>query len=305
MAIPNYQTFMYPFLELLGDQKEHTLQEAYTYLANHFNLSNEEQEELLPSGKQLVFHNRIGWTRTYLKNAGLLKIVRRGTFIITDRGLDVLANSDITELSQQDLFKYEEFRKFKQNGSVDGQDQSSNTFEAKEDELTPQEKLEESYQILKKQLNEDLLEKVKGCSPGFFERLVVELLVGMGYGGSIEDAGRAIGRRGDEGIDGIIKEDVLGLDMIYVQAKRWGNVVGRPEIQKFTGSLEGMRARKGVFITTSDFTKEAREYVGKIEKKIILMNGSDLAKYMMKYNIGVSNVIQYTIKRIDLDYFEE
>ena len=306
MSIPNYQRFMYPFLELLRDQEEHTLQEAYRYLADYFNLSKEERAELLPSGKQLVFQNRIGWARTYLKNAGLLKNVRRGTFIITERGLEILNNPEINEITQQNLLKYEEFRKFKKiNDSLDEDNLELNTHEIQEEQLTPQEKLEESFKVLEKQVSEELLDKVKSCSPDFFERLVVELLVSMGYGGSIEDAGRAIGRSGDEGIDGIIKEDVLGLDMIYVQAKRWENIVGRPEIQKFAGSLEGMRARKGVFITTSDFTKEAREYVGKIEKKIILMNGSDLAKFMMKFNVGVSDVIQYTIKRIDLDYFEE
>ncbi|MBL4953048.1 restriction endonuclease [Neobacillus sp. YIM B02564] len=306
MSIPNYQRFMYPFLELLRDQEEHTLQEAYRYLADYFNLSKEERAELLPSGKQLVFQNRIGWARTYLKNAGLLKNVRRGTFIITERGLEILNNPEINELTQQNLLKYEEFRKFKKiNDSLDEDNLEFNTHGIQEEQLTPQEKLEESFKVLEKQVSEELLDKVKSCSPDFFERLVVELLVSMGYGGSIEDAGRAIGRSGDEGIDGIIKEDVLGLDMIYVQAKRWENIVGRPEIQKFAGSLEGMRARKGVFITTSDFTKEAREYVGKIEKKIILMNGSDLAKFMMKFNVGVSDVIQYTIKRIDLDYFEE
>ncbi|KKB33058.1 Mrr restriction system protein [Bacillus thermotolerans] len=302
MGIPDYQAFMYPFLEMLKDKEEHTLREAYDYLADYFQLSKEEREQLLPSGKQLVFHNRIGWARTYLKKAGLLETVRRGTFIITERGLEVVADPSISQLTQKDLLKYEEFRRFKNNETSS----TSDTYSSKKErELTPQEQLEESYEVLESQLREELLEKVKGCSPDFFERLVVELLVGMGYGGSIEDAGKAIGRSGDEGIDGIIKEDVLGLDMIYVQAKRWEGVVGRPEIQKFAGSLEGQRARKGVFITTSDFTKEARDYVGKIEKKIILMNGNNLAKYMMKYDIGVSKVMQYTVKKVDLDYFEE
>lgn len=304
MSIPDYQAFMYPFLELLRDKKEHTLQEAYLYLADYHHLSKEERELLLPSGKQLVFHNRIGWARTYLKNAGLLEIVRRGTFIITQRGLEVLSNPDINELNQQILLTYEEFRKFKNVQSPSKSEENPQVFE-KTHQLTPQEQLEESYQVLENQICEELLEKVKSCSPDFFERLVVELLVGMGYGGSVEEAGKAIGKSGDEGIDGIIKEDVLGLDMIYVQAKRWEGTVGRPEIQKFTGSLEGQRARKGVFITTSDFTRESREYVEKIEKKIILINGKDLAKYMLKYDIGVSNVTKYTIKKIDFDYFEE
>ncbi|TCS93292.1 restriction endonuclease [Hazenella coriacea] len=302
MSIPDYQTFMYPLLEMLKDENEHTLREAYSYLADYFQLSKEEQEEFLPSGNQLVFHNRIGWARTYLKKAGMLENIRRGTFVITKRGLQVLADPSIGQLTKQYLLKYEEFRHFINNENSTG---NKGECEPAERELTPQEQLEESYEVLESQLREELLEKVKRCSPDFFERLVVELLVAMGYGGSIEDAGKAIGRSGDEGIDGIIKEDVLGLDMIYVQAKRWEGIIGRPEIQKFAGSLEGQRARKGVFITTSDFTKESKDYVGKIEKKIILINGIELAKYMMKYNIGVSKVMQYTVKRIDLDYFEE
>ncbi|WLD94466.1 restriction endonuclease [Alkalihalobacillus sp. AL-G] len=302
MTIPDYQSFMYPFLKLLQDGNEHTLQESYVYLANYFQLTDDDKEEILPSGKQLVYHNRIGWARTYLKKAGLLRTVRRATFLITDRGRAVLQDLSVTEINREYLLKFKEFQDFQNKKSVSG---LSNDNYNEEKALTPQEQLDKSYKELQKEISEEILEKVKGCTPEFFERLVVELLVAMGYGGSIQDAGRAIGRSGDEGIDGIIKEDVLGLDMIYVQAKRWQGVVGRPEIQKFAGSLEGQRAKKGVFITTSDFTEGAKDYVNRIEKKIILINGTDLAEYMFKYNIGVTKVIQYILKKVDLDYFEE
>ncbi|WP_368505226.1 restriction endonuclease [Alkalihalophilus sp. As8PL] len=302
MAIPDYQAFMYPLLQLLGDEKEHTLQEAYGYLAEHFKLTNEDKEEMLPSGKQLVYHNRIGWARTYLKKAKLLHTVRRATFVITSRGREVLKDPTVTNLTKVYLERYKEFQEFnKTNTKVP----SPLNPPSKDEKLTPQEQLDQSYKIIEQQIEDEILDRVKSCSPEFFERLVVELIVSMGYGGSIQDAGKAIGRSGDEGIDGIIKEDVLGLDMIYIQAKRWEGVVGRPEIQKFAGSLEGQRARKGVFITTSDFTDGAKEYVNRIEKKIILLNGPDLANYMFKYDIGVTKVTNYVVKKVDLDYFED
>lgn len=302
MSIPDYQSFMYPLLELLGDDKEHTLQEAYGYLADYFQLPNEAKVEILPSGKQLVYHNRIGWARTYLKKAKLIDSVRRATFVITNRGREVLNDPTVTNLSKTYLERYNEFQEFQNKNKEESPilNPTSN-----EEQLTPQEQLDQSYKIIVQQIEDEILERVKSCTPEFFERLVVELLVSMGYGGSIQDAGNAIGRSGDEGIDGIIKEDVLGLDMIYVQAKRWEGVVGRPEIQKFAGSLEGQRARKGVFITTSDFTEGAKEYVNRIEKKIILINGTQLAEYMFKYDIGVSKVSNYILKKVDLDYFEE
>ncbi|TDK59497.1 restriction endonuclease [Bacillus salipaludis] len=302
MAVPDYQAFMYPFLQLLKDGGEHTLKEAYEYLADFFQLTADDRSEMIPSGNQLVYHNRIGWARTYLKKAGLINTVRRATFIINERGREVLADSGLSELTKEYLLRYKEFQEFI-NKKVP-EEQALNFVQDQED-LSPQDQLEQSYKIIQQQIGEELLEKVKSCTPEFFERLVVDLLVSMGYGGSIQDAGKAIGRSGDEGIDGIIKEDVLGLDMIYVQAKRWEGVVGRPEIQKFAGSLEGQRARKGVFITTSDFTDGAKEYVNRIEKKIILINGTDLANYMFKYDIGVSKVTQYILKKVDLDYFEE
>ncbi|MEC1553674.1 restriction endonuclease [Bacillus haynesii] len=302
MAIPDFQAFMYPFLILLKDKKkEHSLQEAYSFLAEHFQLTDEEKEERLPSGKQLVYHNRIGWARTYLSKAGLLRIVRRATFVITESGQELINDPSINKLSKNDLLKYKGIQTFlnqKSEGEVFSEKEVEN-------ELTPQEQIDKSYEVIQQQIKEELLDKVKSCTPEFFERLVVELLVAMGYGGSIQDAGKAIGRSGDGGIDGIIKEDILGLDMLYVQAKRWEGNVGRPEIQKFAGSLEGHRAKKGVFITTSEYTISAKEYINQIEKKIILINGKELAEYMLKYGIGVSEVTTYTIKKIDLDYFDE
>lgn len=292
---------MYPFLKFLEDGKEHTLQEAYQYLAEYFQLTKEEKEEVLPSGKQLVYQNRIGWAKTYLTKAGFIKSVKRATFVITDRGKEVVQNPSICNLTTKDLMKYKEFQEFVNKKVTDRS--TSNSFTNQE--LSPREQLEQNYKLIQKRIYDDLLEKVKSCTPEFFERLVVDLLVAMGYGGSIQDAGKAIGQSGDEGIDGIIKEDVLGLDVIYVQAKRWENVVGRPEIQKFAGSLEGKRARKGVFITTSDFTEGAKDYVNRIEKKIILMNGNDLVELMYQYDIGVSKDTQYTIKKVDNNYFEE
>lgn len=302
MPVPDYQSIMYPLLELFRDGNEHTLQEAYIYLADYFDLTTEDKEEVLPSGKQLVYHNRIGWARTYLKKAGLIKSVKKATFVITDRGQKLLKDPGITELNQNYLMKYEEFKEFKNK-----KQNKNNTVleEYDKSDLTPQEMLDYGYKEIQQQISDELLERVKGCTPEFFEKLVVELLVTMGYGGSIEDAGKAIGKSGDEGIDGIIKEDVLGLDMIYVQAKRWENVIGRPEIQKFAGSLEGQRASKGVFITTSEFTQGAKEYVNLIQKKIILINGNDLAAYMFKYNVGVSKIAEYILKKVDIDYFQE
>lgn len=298
-VIPSYQAFMYPLLKLLGDGKEHSLQEAYEHLARVFKLSEAEKKEKLPSG-QLVYKNRISWARTYLNKAGLIKNVRRGIFAITPKGMEVLRDPKIQNIDTNFLMQFDEFKQFRnKRNSVKEEDSSV------EEELTPLELLEQSYNIIKQQTVNELLEKVKNCSSEFFEKLVVELIVAMGYGGSIQEAGKAIGKSGDEGIDGVIKEDVLGLDIIYVQAKRWDNPVGRPEIQKFAGSLEGQRAKKGIFITTSDFTDGAKEYVSRIEKKIILINGQELAEYMFKFNIGVSKAGEYILKKIDMDYFDE
>lgn len=300
--IPDYQSLMLPLLEKLADKREHVFRDLVEELAEDFKVSEDERKELLPSGTQRIFDNRVGWARTYLKKAGLIESPKRGISVITEEGLGVLKQNpkfiNIAFLKQYTSFL--EFINLKPEDSTDAQVEEI----TKE---TPEESLEGAYQRLRKSLAQDLLNKVIGLPPSFFERLVVELLVKMGYGGSIKDAGRAIGKSGDEGIDGTIKEDKLGLDIIYIQAKRWqiGNSVGRPEIQKFVGALAGQGAKKGIFITTSTFTKEAWDYSPKNETKIVLIEGERLAQLMIDHNIGVSTSNVYEIKKIDNDYFGE
>lgn len=301
MAIPDFQTVMLPLLKFAGDKKEHSIQGATEKLANHFNLTEEEKRQLLPSGRQRVFINRVGWARTYMKNAGLVKPTKRGCFRISERGLDVLSNNpDKIDVKFLDQFtEFREFRKRKR-AKTDHPDGPHET-----EQINPEEALETAYESLRSALASDLLQQIMMSPPDLFEKIVVEVLVKMGYGGSLKDAGKAVGRSGDEGIDGIIKEDKLGLDIIYIQAKRWENTVGRPEIQKFAGALQGQRARKGIFITTSNFSNEAHEFASKIETKIILIDGEQLAQYMIDYNVGVSPVSSYEVKKIDTDYFTE
>ena len=302
MTIPDFQAIMLPLLQYASDGKEHSLRDAITFLADVFNLSDEERKELLSSGQQAVFDNRVGWARTYLKKAGLFISPKRGFFQITDRGKEILSQNP-SEINLKFLNQFPEFIEFKTT-KKDNDKSEPEIIETSE--TTPQESIEFGYQKIRKELELELLNRVKSCSPDFFERLVVDLLVKMGYGGSRRDAGRAIGKSGDGGIDGIIKEDKLGLDIVYVQAKRWDNtVVGRPEIQKFVGALHGQRARKGVFITTSRFSQEAREYVSIIDSKIVLIDGEELAQLMIDNHVGVSTVSIYEIKKIDSDYFTD
>jgi restriction system protein len=301
MAIPDYQSIMLPLLQYAGDRDEHSLREAIEALADEFELTSEERTELLPSGQQATFDNRVGWARTYLKKAGLLKSTRRGYFQITERGIGIL-ESNPPEINRAFLMQFPEFVAFQQPS----QEETKKRQEEETDETqTPEEVIEAAYQRVREGLAAELLQTVKDQSPAFFERLVIDLLVKMGYGGTRKDAGEAIGRSGDAGIDGIIKEDRLGLDILYVQAKRWENTVSRPEIQRFAGALHGQRARKGIFITTSDFSKAARDYVSRIDSKIVLIDGDTLAQLMIDYNIGVTPVASYELKRIDSDYFTE
>ncbi|MFM6171784.1 restriction endonuclease [Sphaerospermopsis sp. LEGE 00249] len=296
---------MLPLLQYAGDGKEHSLRDAITFLADVFNLSDEERKELLSSGQQAVFDNRVGWARTHLKKAGLLESPKRGFFQITNRGKEILKQNN-PEINVKFLNQFPEFIEFKTIKKDNDKSESEITEDSEILETTPQESIEFGYQKIRKELELELLNRVKSCSPDFFERLVVDLLVKMGYGGSRRDAGRAIGKAGDGGIDGIIKEDKLGLDIVYIQAKRWDNtVVGRPEIQKFVGALHGQRARKGVFITTSKFSQDAREYVSIIDSKIVLIDGQELAQLMIDNHVGVSTVSIYEIKKIDSDYFTD
>lgn len=303
--IPDYQTLMLPLLKLLSDGKEHKYRDVIEKLASEFKLSEEEKRIFLASGKQAIFDNRVGWAKAYLKKACLLDSPKRATFVITERGKQTLAEN-LTSIDNKYLRQFPEFLEF-QNFSRSDVEFENDIIDVNENENTPEENIEQSFQKIRKSLASDLLSKILDLSPAFFEKLVVELLVKMGYGGSITDAGKALGKSGDEGIDGIIKEDKLGLDTIYIQAKRWknGNVVGRPEIQKFVGALAGQGAKKGIFITTSSFTKDALDYTPKNETKIVLIDGSLLAQLMIDYNLGCTTQQIYELKKLDSDYFAE
>ena len=304
MAIPDFQTIMLPLLDLAGDGETRQIRKPVDILAQHFALTDDETRELVPSGRQPRFHNRVSWARTYLAKAGLLESPKRGYFRITDRGRDVLAGKP-SEINIKFLEQFEEFKSFRQLRRALAPPVDATELGEGISADTPEETLQAAYLELRKNLADDLLEEVKKSPPGFFERLVVDLLVRMGYGGSRQEAGEVIGRSGDEGIDGIIKEDRLGLDVIYVQAKRWEGVVGRPEVQKFAGALQGQRARKGVFITTSTFSRKAKEYAEKIETKVILIGETQLAELMIDHGIGVTTEATYELKRIDSDYFPD
>jgi len=302
MPIPDFQSLMLPILKFYGDKLEHGTQSVLGDLKIKLKLTDEEINELLPSGKQYRFNNRVGWATIYLMKSGLLNRPSRGKYIITPRGLDVL-NVKPEKINMKYLEKFQEYVDFKDFKSDKSEDK---VLPSEYDKIsTPQESLESSYQELRRQLSHDLLERVKQSSPTFFETLVVDLLLKLGYGGSRIDAGQAIGRTGDDGIDGVIKEDKLGLDVVHIQAKRWQNPVGRPDIQAFVGSLEGQRSRKGVFITTSKFTADAQEYVKRIEKKIVLIDGEQLTQFMIDNGVGVAEESRYIVNRLDEDYFIE
>ncbi len=300
--IPDFQSIMLPFLQYCGDGNDHSLTEIIDILGEKMGVSADERKELLTSGRQSRFDNRVYWATVYLKKAGLLDAPSRGHVMITERGRSVLKNPP-DKVNIKYLRNFDEFNSWR--SSSPGDEMSVATPDAPETMETPEEALDAAYQQLRGALADGILEKVRTSTPSFFERLVVELLVAMGYGGSRKDAGERIGQSGDEGIDGIIKEDRLGLDVIYIQAKRWEGSVGRPEVQKFVGALQGQRARKGVFITTSSFTKDAAEYVKHLDSKVILIDGLRLAQFMVDFNVGVSPVSSYEVKRIDTDYFAD
>lgn len=306
MAIPDFQSIMLPLLQFCGDSNEHTNREAIDHLAGVFQLSEEEQKELLPSGRQAIFHNRVAWARAYMKMAMLLENPQRGIFRITQRGQDVLQNPP-QKIDIRFLMQFPEFaeRRKAEQKELKKKKNESISSEESESSITPEEQIEEAYENLRENLTSEILSQLKDSSPAFFERIVVEVLVKMGYGGSRKDAGEAIGKSGDEGIDGTIKEDRLGLDIIYIQAKKWENTVTRPEIQKFAGALQGKRAKKGIFITTSAFSQGCEEYVATIDSKIILIDGQRLAKLMIDFNVGVSTEAIYELKKVDSDYFAE
>ena len=300
MAVPGYQEFMLPLLEFLADGGEHSMKECRANVAERFGLSSEDLSRRVPSGAQTVFANRVGWAKTYLLKAGLVESPRRGIVRLTERGRNVLARRpprvDIRFLEQFEEFKA--FHSSRPRNHAHGDDGTGS------EDLTAEETIERAFARHREVLATELLGIVRAMEPALFEQLVVDLLVKMGYGGSHREAARAVGRSGDEGIDGIINEDRLGLDVVYVQAKRWSCPVGRPEIQRFAGALQGHRARKGVFITTSTFTREARDYAGRIDVRIVLIDGDVLAELMIEHGVGVVTTTSYELKKLDRDYFE-
>ena len=305
MPIPDFQSLMRPLLELAADGAEHSMAEAREHLAERLGLSEEERAKLLPSGRQALFSNRVAWAKVYLQRAGILDGTRRAHFHITERGREtVRAGPERITISY--LLQFPEFVEFRTRAKEETDEGETPLTERDEPaDETPEEQLESAYQRLRADMAVELLDRVKQCTPQFFERLVVELLLAMGYGGSRKEAGKAVGQSGDEGIDGIINEDRLGLDMIYLQAKRWTGRVGRPEVQKFVGALHGKRARKGIFLTTGSFSPDAVEYALHIDPKVVLIDGAQLAELMIDFGVGVTSVASYQIKRLDSDYFAE
>ncbi len=303
MPLPTFQELMLPLLKTISDRNDYKLKVIKDELANMYNLNSEERNMLLPSGRGKLFGNRVEWAKFYLLKAGLISSPRRGYIKITNNGLNAL-NQNPQIIDRAFLSQFEEFREFQEQIG----ESRNNIQEVGEKELpsiTPEEAFEDAYKNIKQELAQNLLDLVKSNSPEFFEKLVIDLLIGMGYGGSREDAGRRLGRSHDGGIDGVINEDILGLDVIYIQAKRWENTVGRPIVQRFVGALSGQHANKGIIITTSKFSREAEDYVKNLEQKVALINGIKLAEYMIDNNIGVSPLYNYEIKNIDSDYFDE
>lgn len=303
MAVPDFQSLMLPLLRIGSDGKERSLAEARALLAVELKLSEADQAELLPSGQQSRFSNRVAWAKVYLQQAGLLDSPRRGHFRVSDRGHELLkdppAGIDIKFLEQ-----FPEFADFRNRKVLPGGKAPTPT-PGDDGSETPEEALEAAHVQMTTSLATEVLDRVKVGTSAFFERLVVELLLKMGYGGSRTDAGQAVGKSGDEGIDGVISEDRLGLDVVYLQAKKWDSTVGRPEIQKFVGALHGRRAKKGVFITTGSFSAEASAYVEHIDPKVALIDGRRLAELMIAFEVGVATARTYHVKRVDSDYFDE
>jgi restriction system protein len=299
MAIPGVEYFMLPILQNVKDGKEYYFRDVMEKITKETNLTEEERTKLLPSGSMLVINNRLGWARTALYKAGLIEKTKRGHYVISKAGVDLL-KTDPKGINGKILEQYECYRLWR----------AKNTNEEEKEvtiakDITPDELIENEIQIIKKQLEEDLLEQLKQISPGNFENIVVDLLVKMGYGGSKREAAQVVGKSGDGGIDGIIKEDKLGLDAVYIQAKRWDSQVGRPEIQKFAGALLGQKAKKGVFITTGLFSNDALKYVENLDTKIVLIDGFYLTELMVEYDLGVNEFKTYKIKKLDSDYFIE
>lgn len=297
--IPDFQTIMLPLLKAFQNGKEKTSKELREEMVSHFNISEDEQKEKIPSGKQPLYYNRVAWAIAYLKMADLISSPARAVYTITEEGKKVLENPP-EKITINFLKQFDSFSK-NRNPEKDTELDDNNQIVEK----TPDELIEIGYKQVKNELSLQILNQIKDCSPYFFEKLVLDLLIKMGYGGSEMANGEVTPKGSDEGIDGIIKEDKLGLDKIYIQAKKWENCVGRPEIQKFVGALQGKRAKKGVFITMSTFTKEALEYAENLDVAVILIDGKKLANYMIENELGVSLKQNYKIFNVDTDYFIE
>jgi len=304
MPIPDFQTIMRPILESLGDSQERSSSWLYSKISEEFRLSSAEREELLPSKRQPILNNRVAWALFHMKSAVLVESPKRGVHKITPRGQQLLKKNS-AKVDMRVLAQFPEYTAMQGKQKEESTTIPFDSPTSVEAVVTPDEAIAAAYGELRASLAQELLEKIKQASPQFFERLVVDVLLAMGYGGSQRDAGEALGRSGDGGIDGVIREDKLGLDVIYIQAKRWENVVGRPVVQGFVGAIHGARASKGVIITTSGFTAEAREYVKTIATRIVLVDGQTLAELMIDHNVAVSRVSNYEIKKVDNDYFPE
>lgn len=307
MAVPKYYEMQKPILVCLADGGSHNIKELRTYVAKHFQLKPEDMEELSPNGKHNLFGNRISWACTYLKKAELIESVSRATFVITDEGRKVVQD-DPPVIDDKYLIKYESFRQFKESGRQTAPDiaqieaQECGESDSTLDDSTPDDELESALELINRTLIDDLLAEVMRLTPIAFERLVLDLMARMGYG-TFENAATMTAATGDEGIDGIIMQDKLGFDLIYVQAKRWGpeHIVGRPEVQAFVGAIAG-RSGKGLFVTTSRFTRQAEEYAR--ARHVVLMDGERLARCMMEYNFGVVTRRTLEVKAIDATMFE-
>lgn len=307
--IPNYQAFMRPFLEVVNaaNGKEVKLRDVINQLAERFELSEEERTERLPSGKQAILDNRIGWARTYLTKSGLLETTRRAHFIITERGVQALQDKGAV-IDNQYLKQFDEFIAFKdqKNGDSSLQPQECNAVDSAADQITPDEVLRGAYKQINEALAADILSRTRQVEPAFFEQLLIELLLAMGYGGSGAGMAHTLGKTGDNGVDGVINQDPLGVDQVYIQAKRYaeGNNIGAGEVRDFFGALNLKKAQKGIFITTSDFTSSAIQTAKGLGTRIVLINGKELASLMLRYNIGSRDEDVLYIKKIDEEFFD-
>lgn len=304
MPIPPFQNLFRPFLEYTSDGQIRSTQDVAAELAQKFELTPEEIVEVLPSGRQTKFHNRVSWAKSFLRQAGALESTGRNRFRITPRGLGLLT-TEPGRIDNRTLSQFPEFQEFRGQHDNSGEEAqpARGPLLVEAQTQTPEEQLEAAYQALRDELAQTLISQVMQCSPAFFEQLVVDLLLAMGYGGSRRDAGQAVGKTADGGIDGIIKEDRLGLDVVYIQAKRWEGTVGSPVVRNFVGSLVGHASNKGVLITTSRFTRDAIDYARQIPQKVVLIDGPMLAGLMVDFGVGVSDIVTYTVKRLDTDYF--